>query len=51
MVAKCDEENMVLFCNVTNRATGSKPARRNENEEASGATSVEIGGLMGIRLK
>jgi hypothetical protein len=51
MVIKCDEENRGLFCNVTNRATGSKAAARNDNEEASGATYVEIRGLTGARLK
>jgi len=51
MVAKCDEQNSVLLCNVTNRATGSNPARHNDIEEASDATYVEIRGFMGIRQK
>jgi hypothetical protein len=51
MITKCDEENMVLFCDVTNWATGSKPARRNDVEEASEDTYVQIGGFVEIRLK
>jgi len=51
MITKCDEENRLLFRNVTKRATGSKPARRYDIEEASEATYVEIRGFMGIRQK
>jgi hypothetical protein len=45
MVTKCDEENKGLFCNVTNRAIGSKAAARNYNEESSGATKSKYVGL------
>jgi hypothetical protein len=51
MITKCDEENRVLFCYVSNRASGSKPARCNDIEEASKATYVEFGGFMGIMQK
>lgn len=51
MITKCDEEKRVLFCKVTNRATGSKSARRNDIEEVSEATYVEIRGFMRIRQK
>jgi hypothetical protein len=52
MVTKCnEEENRVLFCYVSNRTSGSKPVRRNDIEEASEATYVEMRGFMAIRQK
>ena len=45
-VIKCNEENMVLFCKVTIRATGD--VKRND---VSRDTHFEIFGFMGRRLK
>jgi hypothetical protein len=48
-ITKCDEENKVILCKDTGRATGPKPATYGD-EDKSEVSYAELFGLMGRRL-
>jgi hypothetical protein len=50
-ITKCDDENEVMFCKVTNRATVPRPAMYEDNEDVSKVTYVAIYGLIRRKLQ
>jgi hypothetical protein len=42
-ITKCDEEDEVLFCKVTKKATVAECAMYNDNEDVSGITLSYLG--------